>query len=36
LPKPCFPIVFRLLDEASIAQLRALEAEHSSVEPAIS
>ena len=27
LPKKCFPIVFRLLDVASIAQLRALEAE---------
>jgi DNA-binding transcriptional regulator YhcF (GntR family) len=27
LPKKCFPIVFRLLDAASIAQLRALEAE---------
>jgi hypothetical protein len=27
LPKKCFPIVFRLLDEASIAQLRAVEAE---------
>ncbi|MFZ1939224.1 MAG: hypothetical protein WAU67_09030, partial [Terracidiphilus sp.] len=27
LPKKCFPIVFRLLDEASIAQLRALEVE---------
>jgi len=29
LPKKCFPIIFRLLDAASIAQLRALEAEHS-------
>jgi len=27
LPKKCFPIVFRLLDESSIAQLRAVEAE---------
>lgn len=27
LPKKCFPIVFHLLDEASIAQLRAVEAE---------
>ena len=27
LPKKCFPIIFRLLDVASIAQLRALEAE---------
>jgi len=27
LPKKCFPIDLRLLDEASIAQLRALEAE---------
>lgn len=27
LPKQCFPLVFRLLNEASIAQLRALEAE---------
>jgi GntR family transcriptional regulator len=27
LPKKCFPIVFRLLDEASIAQLRVVEAE---------
>ncbi|MGH9561477.1 MAG: GntR family transcriptional regulator [Terracidiphilus sp.] len=27
LPKKCFPIVFRLLDEGSIAQLRAVEAE---------
>jgi GntR family transcriptional regulator len=27
LPKGCFPIVFRLLSEASLAQLRALEAE---------
>jgi len=27
LPKKCFPIVFRLLDEASITQLRAVEAE---------
>jgi DNA-binding transcriptional regulator YhcF (GntR family) len=35
LPKQCFPIVFRLLDAASIAQLRALEAELSAVEPAI-
>ena len=33
LPKPCFPIVFRLLDEVSIAQLRALEAELSSASP---
>jgi DNA-binding transcriptional regulator YhcF (GntR family) len=29
LPKKCFPIVFHLLNESSIAQLRALEAEHS-------
>ena len=27
LPQKCFPIIFRLLDEASIAQLRAVEAE---------
>jgi len=27
LPKKCFPIVFHLLDEASIAQLRAVEAD---------
>ncbi len=27
LPKKCFPIVFRLLDEASIAHLRTIEAE---------
>jgi GntR family transcriptional regulator len=27
LPKECFPIVFRLLDEASIAQLRAIESQ---------
>jgi GntR family transcriptional regulator len=27
LPKGCFPIVFRLLDDASFAQLRAIEAE---------
>jgi hypothetical protein len=27
LPKRCFPIVFRLLDSGSIAQLRAVEAE---------
>jgi GntR family transcriptional regulator len=27
LPKKCFPIVFHLFDEASIAQLRAVEAE---------
>jgi GntR family transcriptional regulator len=36
LPKKCFPIVFHLLDEASIAQLRAIEAEHSAASPAIS
>ena len=29
LPKGCFPMVFRLLDEASIAQLHAVEAEAS-------
>jgi len=37
LPKKCFPIIFRLLDEASIAQLRAVEAEaseKSAVSPA--
>jgi hypothetical protein len=27
LPKKCFPIVFRLLNESSIAQLRAVESE---------
>lgn len=27
LPKKCFPIVFRLLNESSIAQLRAIESE---------
>ncbi len=27
LPKKCFPIIFRLFDEASIAQLRSIEAE---------
>jgi hypothetical protein len=27
LPKNCLPIVFRLLDEGPIAQLRAVEAE---------
>ena len=34
LPKKCFPIVFRLLDAASIAQLRALEAELTGASPA--
>jgi DNA-binding transcriptional regulator YhcF (GntR family) len=34
LPKKCFPIVFRLLDAASIAQLRTHEAELSSTPPA--
>jgi DNA-binding transcriptional regulator YhcF (GntR family) len=34
LPKKCFPIVFRLLDAASIAQLRALEAELSAASSA--
>jgi GntR family transcriptional regulator len=33
LPKKCFPIVFRLLNESSIAQLRALEAELSGAAP---
>jgi GntR family transcriptional regulator len=32
LPKKCFPIVFRLLDESSIAQLRAVEAEAEATE----
>ncbi|MGB0065221.1 MAG: GntR family transcriptional regulator [Terracidiphilus sp.] len=27
LPKKCFPLIFRLLDQASIAQLRAVETE---------
>ena len=35
LPKKCFPIVFRLLDEASLAQLRAVEAEVTE-KPAVS
>ena len=30
LPKKCFPIIFRLLDEGSIAQLRAVEADRQS------
>ena len=34
LPKKCFPIVFRLLHEASIAQLRALETELSGASSA--
>jgi GntR family transcriptional regulator len=34
LPKKCFPIVFRLLDEASIAQLRAVEADATAASPA--
>ena len=34
LPKKCFPMVFHLLDEASIAQLRTLEAEHSGASSA--
>lgn len=34
LPKECFPMVFHLLDEASIAQLRALESPHSGVPSA--
>jgi len=34
LPKKCFPIVFHLLNEASIAQLRAIEAEHSAAAQA--
>ncbi|MGB0083742.1 MAG: GntR family transcriptional regulator [Terracidiphilus sp.] len=33
LPKKCFPIIFHLLNEASIAQLRTLEAEHSEASP---
>ena len=33
LPKECFPIVFRLLNAASIAQLRALEEELSGASP---
>jgi GntR family transcriptional regulator len=34
LPKKCFPIVFHLLDETSIAQLRTLETVHSGASPA--
>jgi GntR family transcriptional regulator len=34
LPKKCFPIVFHLLDEASIAQLRAVEADVTGASPA--
>jgi hypothetical protein len=34
LPQRCFPMVFRLLDEASLAQLRAMESALSEKRPA--